>query len=47
MYRLTHSDEASLWKFADPTCVRLIREGIELPRHCMDNATQVGINCVD
>lgn len=39
--------EASLWKFADPTCVRLIREGIELPRHCMDNATQVGINGVD
>jgi hypothetical protein len=39
--------EASLWKFSDPTCVRLIREGIDLPRHCMDGATQVGINGVD
>ena len=39
--------EASLWKFSDPTCARLVREGIELPRHCMDGATQLGINGVD
>lgn len=39
--------EASLWKVTDTTCVRLIREGRELPHFCLAASVQVGINGVD
>jgi hypothetical protein len=39
--------EASLWKIRDLSCILLIREGKKLPTHCIDEATQVGINGVD
>jgi formylglycine-generating enzyme required for sulfatase activity len=39
--------EASVWKVTDSTCARTIREGRELPRFCLEQAVQVGINGVD
>jgi hypothetical protein len=39
--------EASLWKIHDLACVLLIQEGKKLPSHCIEGATQVGINGVD
>ena len=39
--------EASLWKVTDDSCIRLIRQGRNLPPHCLAQAVQVGINGVD
>jgi hypothetical protein len=39
--------EASLWKVTDINCIRLIREGRELPPPCLAASVQVGINGVD
>ena len=39
--------EASLWKVTETTCVRLIKEGRELPLFCLAGSVQVGINGVD
>jgi formylglycine-generating enzyme required for sulfatase activity len=39
--------EASLWQIHDLACILLIREGKTLPPHCIEGATQVGINGVD
>lgn len=41
--------EASVWKVTNPFCVKLIKQGRELPPFCLSgvNATQVGIDGVD
>ena len=39
--------EASLWKVTDTSCIALIRQGRDLPPHCFQGATQLGINGVD
>jgi formylglycine-generating enzyme required for sulfatase activity len=39
--------EASLWKVIDPGCIVQIKQGINLPPHCLQQAQQVGINGVD
>ena len=41
------SYEASLWKLTDAPAQRTIKEGRELPRYCLEQAVQVGINGVD
>ena len=39
--------EASLWKVIDPGCIVQIKQGQNLPPHCLQNAQQVGIAGVD
>ena len=39
--------EASLWKITHPACVQLIRQGRDLPIHCLQGSVQVGINGID
>jgi formylglycine-generating enzyme required for sulfatase activity len=39
--------EASVWKVTDSYCIRLIKEGRELPPPCLAASVQVGINGVD
>lgn len=39
--------EASLWKVTDTACIRLIKEGRELPVHCLQGGVQIGISGVD
>jgi hypothetical protein len=39
--------EASLWKVTGDVCIRLIKQGRELPPSCLQQATQVGINGID
>jgi len=39
--------EASLWKVVDTGCIRLIKEGRDLPPHCRVSSVQVGISGVD
>ena len=39
--------EASLWRVIDPGCIIQIKQGQNLPPHCLQNAQQVGIAGVD
>ena len=39
--------EASLWKVNNLSCIFLIKDGRQLPQHCLDTSVQVGINGVD
>jgi formylglycine-generating enzyme required for sulfatase activity len=39
--------EASVWKVTDTNCVRAIKDGRDLPRYCLEQSVQVGINGVD
>jgi formylglycine-generating enzyme required for sulfatase activity len=39
--------EASLWKFTDAPCIKLIKTGKDLPASCLAGAVQVGISGVD
>jgi Sulfatase-modifying factor enzyme 1 len=39
--------EASLWRFTDAPCVKLIKTGKDLPASCLAGATQLGIQGVD
>ena len=39
--------EASLWRVIDPGCIVQIKQGQNLPPHCLQNAQQVGIAGID
>jgi hypothetical protein len=39
--------EASLWRFTDAPCIKLIKSGKDLPASCVAGATQLGISGVD
>ena len=39
--------EASLWKITDERCIKLVKDGKNLPPSCLAGAVQVGINGVD
>ena len=39
--------EASLWRITDERCIKLVKQGRELPPPCLQGAVQIGINGID
>ncbi len=39
--------EASMWKFTNERCIKLIKEGQNLTPQCLAGGVQVGINGID